>query len=450
MNERPSFRPQEGPQYEFLSNKADIILFGGGAGGGKTYGILLDVLWFHDISGFTAIIFRRNSTHIRAPGGLWDNSQELFRFFGGIPNESSLEWNFPSGAVIKFAHLQYESDVYSYQGTALCGIYWDEATHFTESQFFYMFSRNRSMCGIKPYQKLTCNPDAESWVRKLADWYINPETGLAIPERSGIIRWFIRLDDSIRWADTKEELENKYPHSLPKSFAFIHASVFDNKKLLQADAGYLANLHALSRVERERLLHGNWNVKSSAGLYFQKQYFEIVKSVPNSTNKVRYWDRASTKKNDTNDPDYTVGIKLEKDSNNILYVTDLIRIQESPLQVQTIIKNTAIRDGISVRIGIEEDPGQAGVADAEHLSRLLMGFSVKRNKVMKDKVTRATPVSAQSEAGNIKVLESKWNDDFFKELENFPEGNHDDIVDALSGAFLMINQNSYNLSAMAR
>ncbi|MEM0167476.1 MAG: phage terminase large subunit [Thermoplasmatales archaeon] len=435
---------------DFLSNEADIILFGGGAGGGKTYGILLDVLWFHDIAGYTAIIFRRNSTHIRAPGGLWDNSQELFRHFGGVPNESTLEWNFPSGAVIKFAHLQYEKDVYQYQGTALCGIYWDEATHFSDFQFWYMFSRNRSMCGIKPYQKLTCNPDADSWVRNLVDWYIDTETGLSIPERSGIIRWFIRIDDSIKWASTKEELQNKYPTSLPKSFSYIPASVFDNKKLLEADPGYLANLHALSRVERERLLHGNWNVKSTAGLYFKKEYFEIVDAIPPTRQKIRYWDRASTKKTENNDPDYTVGIKIEKDLNNILYVTDMVRIQESPLQVQNIIKNTAIRDGISVKIGIEEDPGQAGVADAEHLTRLLQGFSVKRNRVMKDKVTRASPVSAQAEAGNIKVLRAKWNDDFFKELENFPEGNHDDIVDSLSGAFLLINSDTYSLAAMAR
>ena len=69
---------------------------------------------------------------------------------------------------------------------------------------------------------------------------------------------------------------------------------------------------------------------------------------------------------------------------------------------------------------------------------------------MKDKVTRCLPVSAQAESGNIKILRAKWNDEFFRELENFPKGKHDDIVDALSGAFLMINQSSYNLPALAR
>lgn len=444
------FTPQVGPQTEFLRNEADIILFGGSAGSGKTYAILLDVLWFHDIPGFTAIIFRRTSTQITAPGGLWANSQELFRLFGGVANQTSLEWKFPSGAVIKFAHLQYDKDVYSYQGTALTAIYWDEATHFTREQFFYMLSRNRSMCGIKPYIKMTCNPDADSWVRNLIEWWIDEDTGIAIPEKSGVIRWFIMLNDEVIWSECKAALHEKYPGCLPKSFTFISASIFDNKKLLEADPGYLANLHALPRVERERLLNGNWNIKPSAGLYFQKGYFEIVEAIPLTSQKVRYWDRAATKKTDTNDPDYTVGLKIEKDSNNIIYVTDMVRIQDSPLGVQTVIKNCAISDGIFTQIGIEEDPGQAGISEVDHLTRLLQGFNVKRNKVTKDKVTRASPVSAQAEAGNIKVLRGKWNEAFFKELENFPEGKHDDIVDALSGAFLLINQNSYSLAAFSQ
>ena len=450
MTERLVLRPQEGPQTEFLSSPADLLLFGGSAGGGKTYALLLDVLWYHDIPGYTAIIFRRNSTQITAPGGLWASSQQLFREFGGVANQTSLEWKFPSGAVIKFSHLQHEKDVYAYQGTALTGIYWDELTHFSRDQFFYMLSRNRSMCGIKPYVKMTCNPDADSWVRGFIDWWIDPDTGLAVPERSGKIRYFIQLNDEIIWDECQAALHEKFPGCMPKSFTFISASVYDNKKLLEADPGYIANLNALSRVERERLLNGNWNIRPSAGLYFQKGYFEVVEGVPAQTKKVRYWDRASTKKTETNDPDYTVGIKIEKDINNIIYITDMVRIQESPLGVQTIIKNTAIRDGVQTKIGIEEDPGQAGVSEAEHLTRVLQGFAVKRNRVTKDKVTRSLPVSAQAEAGNVKVLKAKWNEDFFRELENFPEGKHDDIVDALSGAFLMINESGYNLAALAR
>lgn len=448
-NERKVLRPQEGPQMEFLANEADIIIFGGSAGCGKTYGILLDMLWFHDVPGFTAATFRRNSTQIRSPGGLWSNSQELFRDFGGQSKESTLEWNFPSGAVFKFAHLEYENTVYSWQGSALTAIYWDELTHFEKSQFFYMLSRNRSTCGIKPFVRATTNPDAESWVRELVDWWIDPITGIAIPDRSGVIRWFIVQDDKMIWADSEEELKNNHADCYPKSFTFISGTVYDNKKLLEINPEYLSNLKALSYVERERLLNGNWNIKPSAGLYFRKDYFEIVRVPPRNTRKVRYWDRAATKKTDANDPDYTVGLKMERDKDGVLYITDMIRIQETPLKVHQAIKNIATYDGSDVHIGIEQDPGQAGVSEVDYLIRQLIGFRVTPYRATKDKITRCLPASAQAEAGNIKVLEGKWNDDFFRELENFPEAAHDDIVDALSGCMLMLADNNYNLSSMS-
>ena len=109
-----------------------------------------------------------------------------------------------------------------------------------------------------------------------------------------------------------------------------------------------ACLKALPRFEREQLLMGNWNIRPTAGMFFQRSFFEVVKAVPKGGLKaVRYWDRAATKKTEGNDPDYTVGIPLEKDKNNILYVTDMVRIQQSPLGVQSAIKNTASQDGAS-------------------------------------------------------------------------------------------------------
>ena len=148
---------------------------------------------------------------------------------------------------------------------------------------------------------------------------------------------------------------------------------------------------------------------------------------------MRYWDRAATKKTESNDPDYTVGLRPEKDKNNILYITDMVRIQQSPLGVQSAIKNTA---------------SQAGVSEADYLVRMLQGYNVKTVKATQDKVTKALPASSQAEAGNIKILQAPWNEDFFRELENFPEGAHDDIVDALSGAFLLLNESAYDLNAL--
>jgi predicted phage terminase large subunit-like protein len=426
------------------------VFYGGAAGGGKTYALLLEVLRHHCTPNFNAVIFRNESKQVRNPGGLWDESEKLFYGLDGVPLKTLLEWSFPCGAKIKFSHLDQESDKYSWQGSQICLIGFDELTHFTWGHFVYMLSRNRSTCGVKPYIRATTNPDPDSWVRRFIDWYIDPVTGYAIPERSAKIRWFIVIGDETIWADSKEELSTKYPGSLPKSFSFIASSVFDNQILLDVNPSYLANLRALPTYEREQLLYGNWNIRPTAGLYFQRNTIETVIAVPRNMSYVRYWDRAATKKTDTNDPDYTVGIKMGKDDKGFFYVTDMVRIQESPLQVQTAIKNMALQDGFDCRIGLEHDPGQAGVAEIDLLIRMLAGFVAMPYKVTRDKITRASPVSAQCEAGNVKILKGHWNEAFFRELENFPQGAHDDIVDALSGAFLMHTESSYDIMALTR
>ena len=443
-----TIRPQPGPQMDFLKSKADIVIYGGAAGGGKTYALLLEALWNHTVPGFTCVIFRQNANQVRNPGGLWDTSAELYRDFQGEPMKTTLEWTFPSSAKIKFAHLDHEDDKFSWQGAQICLIGFDELTHFSWGQFNYMFSRNRSQCGIKPYIRATTNPDPDSWVRKFIDWWIDPDTGYAIPERSGKVRCFVVQGDETIWADTKAELRARFPEMIPMSLSFICSNIYDNQILLKTNPTYLSSLQALPKYEREQLLFGNWNIRPQSGMFFKRHYFEVVRGIPKKTQKVRYWDRAATKKTDTNDPDYTVGLKLEKDENGIFYVTDIVRLQESPLGVQNAIKNTSTQDGFVTKIGIEQDPGQAGVSEADFLIRSLSGFIVKPYKATKDKVNRASPVSSQAEAGNIKVLNAAWNEDFFRELENFPEGSHDDIVDALSGAFGMFTEDKYDISSL--
>ena len=115
-------------------------------------------------------------------------------------------------------------------------------------------------------------------------------------------------------------------------------------------------------------------------------------------------------------------------------------MRDTPMNVERFIKNTASQDGYSVSIISQQDPGSAGVSEAEHFVKLLQGYDVRTIVISKDKETRARPVSAQCERGNILILRSLWNDEFFKELENFPEGVHDDIVDTLSGSFNYLSQ----------
>lgn len=436
-------RPQAGPQEKFLSTSADIAIYGGGAGGGKSWALLMEPLRHVTNREFGAVFFRRTTKQVRNEGGLWDESDKLYSTLSATPKESALEWGFPSGATVSFAHLEYDKTVKDWQGSQIPLIGFDELTHFTEKQFWYMVSRNRSMCGVKPYIRATCNPDADSWVARFIAWWINQDTGLPIPERAGVIRWFVRLGDAIHWADTPDGLSqhtmiNAEGESVPippKSVTFIPAKLTDNAALMAADPSYMASLMALPTVERERLMGGNWKIRPAAGMYFQREWVEVVDAAPADIQWVRGWDLASTPKTEANDPDSTSGTKVGVTPDGRYFVGDRRSDMQSPAGVERLIKNTATADGYSVKVDLPQDPGQAGKAQIASLTKLLTGFNVRSSTETGDKITRFSGFSAQAEAGNVSVVRGDWNEDWFNQLEGFPEAAHDDDVDSTSRAF---------------
>src|SRR5690606_29561700 len=235
-----------------------------------SYALLLEPLrHITTVPGFGAVIFRRTSVQVRNEGGLWDESETIYGPLGLRPRESTLEWEHtPTGNAVKFAHLEHEKNVLDWQGAQIALIGFDELTHFEAKQFWYMLSRNRSTCGVRPYIRATTNPDADSWVADLIAWWIDqdsasPTYGQAIPERAGAIRWFVRLAGEIEWGDTPGELLAKYPGVEPKSLTFIPSSLEDNPALTSKDPGYRANLLALDPVEQARLLQGNWKARAT-------------------------------------------------------------------------------------------------------------------------------------------------------------------------------------------
>lgn len=274
--------PQPGPQTTFLASPADIAIYGGAAGGGKSWALLMEPLRHVHNREFGAVFFRRTTVQVRNEGGLWDESMKLYPVLGAEPKEHVLTWEFPAGASISFAHLEHDKTVLNWQGSQIPLICFDELTHFSEPQFWYMVSRNRSMCGVRPYIRATCNPDCDSWVANFISWWIDPETGYPIPERAGVLRWFVRVNNTLFWADKPEDLaEHQIADELgnlvtiqPKSATFIPAKLSDNAALVAADPGYLANLMALPVVERERLLGGNWKIRAAAGTFFKREWFK--------------------------------------------------------------------------------------------------------------------------------------------------------------------------------
>ena len=455
MEEPINIGPQEGPQTQFLESNADITIYGGSAGGGKTFGMLIDPLrHINKCPEGGAVYFRKTTTQIKNEGGLWDEAKELYHIVGGKPREApNLDITFPhptnknkKGFKITFSHLQLEKDKYNYQGSQIPVIYFDELTHFSRTQFFYLVGRNRSTCGIKPYIRATCNPDKSSWVRKFIDWWI-AEDGYADPERSGKIRYLVVEDNKDFWFNSKAGAKLAFPETPPISVTFILSRLKDNKILTEKDPSYKAKLKSLSKVERERLLGdeekgGNWNILPSAGMYFKRHYFEEIKELPRFKNIVRCWDRAGTEWNegDSGDPDHTSGVKVGETYDGFFVIIDIIRERLSVGKVEKLILNTAKQDGIEVTIKGFQDPGGAGKGEAENFIKMLAGFNVQTEKISVNKVTAASPLSAQAENGNILIWEKCRNkEDFYLEAEDFPDGKHDDMVDACSGAFNCLN-----------
>jgi predicted phage terminase large subunit-like protein len=433
--------PQAGPQTQSLSTSADISIYGGAAGAGKTVSILLEPLRHIGNKDFGGVIFRRLTPQITNEGALWDESLKLYPLVGAEPRLGDLSWRFPAGAALSFAHLEHDKTVLSWQGSQIPFIGFDELTHFTKYQFWYMVSRNRSTCGVRPYIRATCNPDAESWVAEFIAWWIDPETGYPIPERAGVLRYFVRVGDAIVWADSPAELAHHVNPAdglpiPPKSVTFIPGKLSDNPALMKADPGYVANLMALPTVERERLLGGNWKIRAAAGLLFKRMWCAVVDAVPAGTVFVRGWDLAATPKTETNDPDRTCGTKIGRIPDGRFIVAHHLRMWGGPNDVERALTNTATADGKSTRIAIPKDPAQAGKSQATNLAKLLAGYDVRFAPASGDKITRFAPFSAQAEAGNVLVLRGPWNDDWFTALESFgPDVKHDDDADSTSEAF---------------
>ncbi len=441
--------PQPGPQTLASSCPADIILFGGQAGGGKSFWLVMEAARHISVHNYAGVLMRRTMPEITQPGGLWDETQNIYPGLGGVPRQSpKLSWTFPlpnkKKSTIGLFQMQHEKNRFDWKGAQVPFFGIDEATSFTWPMILYMISRMRSMCGVRPSMRMTTNPDPDHPLREFIDWWIDSR-GYPRKDRAGIIRWFKIKNDKVHWGASKKELEQK-GLMRPKSFTFIPSALEDNQILMQADPDYEGNLEALPQHEVEKLRGGNWDARAKAGDYFQKSYFEIIDKFPEKLLKcenIRYWDRAATTPDAENpDPDWTAGVRVWEVPAKYGYpfkfiVSHVERFRGGPGEVERRMVNTAKQDSRGCIVGGEQEPGASGKKEVYALKKTFVDYRTEFQLASGDKGTRATPASIEAKKGNIAIVKGKWNAPFLDELEGFTGGNqsmHDDQVDGLSGA----------------
>jgi hypothetical protein len=269
------FRPNPGPQEAFLAASEREVLYGGAAGGGKSYAMVVDPLRYANNPYFNGLLLRRTTDELRK---LIRDSQFLYPqipFYdrdGKVGkakwSEKSSTWTFPAGGQLWLTYLDRDQDVHRYQGQEYCWIGIDELTQYpTPYVWEYLRSRLRTSkdSGLPLCMRATTNPGGvgHGWVKKM---FIDP----AVPNTPF---WGTNIEtgEVLKYPPEHE----KFPNKPLLQRKFIPAKVKDNPYLWE-DGQYEANLLALPEDQRRQLLEGDWDVADGAAFGEFRSKYHVV------------------------------------------------------------------------------------------------------------------------------------------------------------------------------
>lgn len=473
--------PQAGPQTDFLRLGPDVplVFYGGAAGGGKSWAILLDCLKYIDCPDFYAVYFRQNMKQMERT--LWPNAKSMFFPFlihHSGPNKGRFKGKaqirerdkmiiFPSGARAEFTFLDSNTVELNWQGAELTAAYFDEFSHYDQYSFNYIRTRMRSKSKYQSFIRCTLNPAPTHFVLNYLNRYIGAD-GLARKDLSGKLSYFIFDKGELVTSWSYEDLKERYPKLNPRVYTFIPSSLEDNEAMSASNPTYAEDLMANDPANAELLLKGNWLYTPAANGFFERSTVQVVDKEPLGCTYVRCWDKASSKPakeggdSKQMDPDYTASIMFAKDKDNNIYVLgnyirdkadqQIARIREKPGPRDLHIEKQSIFDGTDVPVCLPCDPGAAGQVEHIESAKKLqaLGFTVIRDNLPsnKSKKSRFEPFAAACFVGNVYWVKSSFDPQVWTymllELENFDgdknNGYHDDIVDCFSSAFSAVQK----------
>lgn len=449
--------PASKKQEMYINAEQDVVVFGGGAGSGKSYLGAMDFLKYTDDPKFRGLVVRRLTPQINGPGGIFETFTSVHRTM--YDNKIKVKkrdgvLEYPNGGTISFRHCQYEEDKHSFQGWQVSAALLDEAQQLTESMVIYIMSRLRSEAKMKPKMRMTCNPAGKGhWLTNWLEWYLLPD-GLPDPEKCGKTRWFTMRDNQMLWGDSAEEIIEQIPGCTPLSFTFINANVYDNPVLMKRQPEYVAWLEGQDRETKEALLYGNWYVTKQSEGYFKRKWVTLVDTAPFSGRRFRGFDTAGSLPDEVlKDPDYTATVLMSKNRNGDYCFEHAHRFRERYHKVEEYILELSRVEPDDITYVIPVDAGAAGKAYARSLQKKLA--ETGRHVVLhptgnKSKLIRFRPLASVCQSGTVCAVSASWNDWFFDELEQFlGDGKqHDDALDAAVSAFWALNQ-GYELPAFS-
>lgn len=425
-------RPQPGPQEQFLSSDADIVLYGGSAYGGKSFSLLLDALRYCNTPGWAGLILRRHAKDFTDPTSIFEKAKKVYagtgaRFRSG--GDRDVRWP-SSGATIAFRHLD-GVNMEGYQGMEYAWIGIDEATHFELSWILYLIGRMRTDCGTKPRMRLTCNPDPDHAISEWVNPYLIHDEALTTygcPDRklSGVVRYLAPKAGRIVWGSTRDQCAKSAERPIEdvKSFAFVMSSLDDNPIGLALNPGYAANLALHGPVTEARLRYGNWKVRENVGGMLRYAWWgHLDEPLAPIVRRVRAWDLAATKpkRGGNYDPDYTIGILIWWDIHGRWYIADMVACREDSPEVDKLMAATARADYAQHPDTIqvtEIEGGSSGKRDALTTRKVLRSgcpCTVVTVPANKNKAEKARPMARELKLGmngnNPRIIEMGQDED---------------------------------------